>query len=339
MGFAVDGRAREWLEAGEFFRWSDLDIFHAEFGDPRAPVVVLVHGFPTSSIDWYDVVPLLAPDHRVCVLDFPGFGFSDKPRDQPYTLARDATLLEYYMRDVVAAERGAVIAHDRGDSVALQFAARSTAGGSSFGLTHLVLSNGNMFLPLSNLTQFQRLVLHDETASTVLEVLTPEGLAAGMGTTTFTPSRLVDDPAIGALAQTFAYNDGTSVVHDTIQYLVERSEHEEEWLGELSRLEVPTTVIWGLHDTVSPPRVATHIWHRFLSMKPARNELWFLPGANHYLQHDDPQGFVAVLRCVLAGKSPEGPGALADQPAAPILVDRSRRELPSAIDVLAGPGG
>ena len=334
-------RAGDWKARGDYFAWSpaesdadEVQIFHLEAGDADAPTLLLVHGFPTSSIDWYEITDRLAERYRVCALDFPGFGFSDKPRGQSYTLGRDSALLDYYVREIVGAGWGAVVAHDRGDSVALQFAERCEAGESSFDLTHLVLSNGNMFLPLSNLTEFQRLVLHGETASSVLEVLTPEGLAAGMGTTTFTPPRPLDDPAIEALAQTFAYNDGTSVVHDTIQYLVERSEHEEEWLSALSRSQVPTTLLWGLHDTVSPPRVAAYIWHTFLSTKPGNNELWFLPRANHYLQHDDPQGFVEVVRRVLTGTTPDAPGALGAEPAAPILIDRSRSELPSATDVL-----
>ena len=100
-------------------RPSTLRIFHAEFGDPEAPLVLLLHGFPTSSVDWYDVVGPLSTDHRVCVLDFPGFGFSDKPKHAQYTLHRDCTLVEYYLNDVLDASAGVVIAHDRGDSVAL----------------------------------------------------------------------------------------------------------------------------------------------------------------------------------------------------------------------------
>jgi len=343
----MDGRAQEWLDTGGFFGWvadddtsgnrNELQIFHAEIGDPDAPVALLVHGFPTSSIDWYDVAPLLSRERRVCVLDFPGFGFSDKPKGVEYTVGRDSLLLDYYLREIIGAREGAVVAHDRGDSVALNLAARCDAGESQFTITHLVLSNGNMFLPLSSLTNFQRLVLHRDTAPAVLEVLTPEALAAGMGTTTFTPPRSLDDPSIAALAQTFAHNDGTAVVHDTIQYLVERSEHEEEWLEALSRSAIPTTLIWGLHDTVSPPRVVTYIWNTYLATKAGANELWFLPGANHYLQHDDPQGFADVVTRALTGNSPEAPSALSDEPGAPIFVDRSRPKLPSASDVLAGP--
>ena len=46
------------------------------------------------------------PDHRVCVLDFPGFGFSDKPKNDHYTLHRDCALLEYYLNEVLDAPAG-----------------------------------------------------------------------------------------------------------------------------------------------------------------------------------------------------------------------------------------
>ena len=71
-----------------------------------------------------------------------------------------------------------MVAHDRGDSVALIHAAQAAEERARVTLEHLVLSNGNIFLPLSNLTDAQRLMLHDPE---VLEQLTPELLAAGMG--------------------------------------------------------------------------------------------------------------------------------------------------------------
>jgi pimeloyl-ACP methyl ester carboxylesterase len=341
----LDGRAREWHDAGDFFEWAPgsgdgqtrLKVFHAEFGDPEAPALVLLHGFPTSSIDWYDVVGALGEEHRVCMLDFPGFGFSDKPTGHDYTLARDCELVAHYLEEIVGARAGAVVAHDRGDSVALAFAARCASGDAAFQLDHLVLSNGNLFLPLSNLNPFQRLVLDPATAPQVLEAATPEALATGMGENTFTPPRSPGDPAIAALEQTFAFNDGLAVIHDTIQYLVERSEREVEWLEALARSSIPTTVVWGLYDVVSPLRVAAHVWHEYLATKPVRNELWLLPRANHYLQNDQPKEFAEVVSTTISQSSPEAPGPLSPAPEAPILMDRSRPKLPSAKDVLANP--
>src|ERR1700742_609125 len=133
----MEARTREWLEAGSHFEWTPqepmrhtaaLRIFHAEFGDAAAPLLLMVHGFPTSSIDWQDVVGELSAHHRVCVLDLPGFGFSDKPTGENYTLHRDSELLGYYLTEILDAQRGAVVAHERGDSVALSVACRCSAG-------------------------------------------------------------------------------------------------------------------------------------------------------------------------------------------------------------------
>ncbi len=338
-------RAHIWSESGGYFDWVPneplrhtdvLRIFHAEFGDPDAPVLLLVHGFPTSSIDWFDVVRPLSEGHRVCLLDFPGFGFSDKPKNEVYTLRRDAELLDYYLGEILGVGQGAVVAHDRGDSVALEFLARRTAGTSSFELTNLVLSNANIFLPLSSLTDFQRLVLDPATAPAVQEALTPEALARGMGLMAFTPSRGLDDPAIRALADTFSVHDGTAVVHDTIQYLVERSERETDWLDVLASSPVPTTMVWGLYDTISPIRVANYVWLNYLARKPGENSFWVLPRANHYLQHDQPDEFVAVVNAALSSSTSPAPGPISDDPGAALFVDRSRPELLTAAQALAG---
>ena len=118
-----------------------------------------------------------------------------------------------------------------------------------------MLTNGNMFLPLSNLTPFQKAVLDPTTAAELLGALSPEALAVGMGQSTFTPPRGLDDPAIAALAECFATNDGIAVLHDTIQYLRERASDECRWLEGLAESSTPTTLVWGVFDEVSPVRV------------------------------------------------------------------------------------
>lgn len=331
-----DRRAEAWRRRGSSFRWapedggaSEVDVFHVEAGDAEAPVLLLVHGFPTCSIDWFAVVERLQHRFRIGALDFPGYGFSDKPTGWGYSLARDAELLDFYVRDVLGGAPVIVVAHDRGASVAINYALANAAA-----VGHLVLTNGNIYLPLSNLTDFQRLVLDPSTAPGVLEVLSPAMLAAGMGSTTFSPPRPPDDPDVEAFTATFAHGNGLAVLHETIQYLRERAEHEREWLEALARTAMPTTVVWGIEDTVSPPRVAMRVWNEFLMLKPGRNRFYLVPAANHYLQVDRPDAVVAALLHALDPQSDPSPGRI-DVEGSAVLVDVSRPALPTAADVLA----
>jgi len=335
------GRAEDWRNRGDYFSWRPADakaapveIFHIELGDPEAPVLLFIHGWPTSSIDWAGVAGQLSTRFRVCALDFPGYGFSDKPQGWSYSLARDEELVEFYLSEVIRAEAGVIVAHDRGDSVALLHATRCADGRSATRLEHLVLSNGNIFLPLSNLTGAQRQILDAKSWSKIADALTPSGLAEAMGASTFTPPRGAGDPEVEALSATFAHKDGVRVLHDTIQYLFERSRDEQAWLRVLAEASFPVTIIWGVYDTVSPPRVAMYVWNEYLMLRPGANRLYFIPDANHYVQADRPDAFVKVLLHTLEATDDQRPGALESQPGAPLLVDSSRARMPVAADLL-----
>ena len=342
----TDSRAEDWRARGAYFSWRPDDpdadpvqIFHVEAGDPEAAPLLLVHGFPTSSIDWYEVVDRLAERFRVCALDFPGYGFSDKPVGWGYSLMRDAQLLGHYLSEVVGTDTATVLAHDRGDSVALILAGGHAADLPPLRLERLFLMNGNIFLPLSNLTTAQRLLLDESTAPGVLENATPALLAQGLGAATFFPPRGADDPGIQALTETFAHQDGVKVMHETIQYLVERSADEDTWLEALAESDVPTTVIWGLNDTVSPPRVASWVWNRHVMLKPGSNSLYFISDAGHYLQNDRPDAVVDAVLNALDATVDQEPGAITVARGAPVLVDRSRERIPTAAEVLPTSAG
>jgi pimeloyl-ACP methyl ester carboxylesterase len=335
------GQADLWRSRGGYFSWrppgedvSPVQVFHVEVGDPDAPVLVLLHGWPTSSFDWFNVAGQLSAQFRVCALDFPGYGFSDKPHGWGYSLRRDEELVEFYLSNVINAEAGVVVGHDRGDSVALLHATRCAEGRSAMRLEHLVLSNGNIFLPMSTLTGAQRQILDSATWPKIAAALSPARLAEGLGATMFTPPRTAGDPEVAALSAIFGYNGGIEVLNETIQYLVERSKHEQTWLSALASASFPVTLIWGLYDSVSPPRVASYVWNEYLMFKPGGNRLYFIPDANHYLQVDRPEAVVQVLLNALEPDGDRRPGALGAEPGAPILVDCSRARLPSAADLL-----
>jgi pimeloyl-ACP methyl ester carboxylesterase len=65
-----------------YFKTADvagLGLFYREAGDPSKPSIVLLHGFPSSSYQFHDLIPLLADCFHVIAPDYPGMGFSEVP--------------------------------------------------------------------------------------------------------------------------------------------------------------------------------------------------------------------------------------------------------------------
>jgi pimeloyl-ACP methyl ester carboxylesterase len=325
----------EWHSGGTELSWRStteandrqaVTVFLRRYGTPGAPPLVCVHGFPTSSIDYYALAGELSEEFEIFTLDFPGYGVSDKPPEPyKYSLYDDARLLVHAITEVWNLKEFRMITHDRGSSV----------GMISLGLlaeksalpTDIIITNGNIYLPLSNLTTFQTALLAAETGRATAAETTPELLAVGLGFTTFTPRRTLGDPEISALAKSFAYNDGIRVLPDTIQYLHERAADEKRWLEEFSKLPVNTTLVWGLHDTVSPLRVANHVWQKYLRTMPGRSRYWVVPCADHYLQCDAPGELAQIIRLTAQGDNIALQlQTLGDRPEGAVLVDQLKSD-------------
>lgn len=319
-----------WRDGGAELRWrsttaanngQEVSVFTRRCGTPGKPALVCVHGFPTSSIDYFALTRELADDFDIYLLDFPGYGLSDKPTaPYVYSLYDDARLLIHAITEVWRLSDYRMVTHDRGSSVGIIAVNTLTAALPKSAPADLILTNGNIFLPLSNLTAFQVALLDDSTARATAAAVTPEALAAGLGFTVFMPRRTPDDPEITSLAKSFAHNDGIQVLPDTIQYLHERTKDESGWLETLSQSDVNTTLVWGVHDNVAPLRVANHVWQAFLKAKPGANRYWIVPGADHYVQCDAPTQLAQIVR--LTARGGDIPlQTLGTQPDGAVLVD------------------
>jgi pimeloyl-ACP methyl ester carboxylesterase len=284
---------------------------------------VLVHGFPTSSIDYFALAGELGTEFDIFVLDFPGYGLSDKPpAPHVYSLYDDARLLVYAITQVWKLTEYRMLTHDRGSSVGMIALEMLAAQDPPAVPVDFILTNANIYLPLSNLTVFQTAMLDPATGRDTAAATTPEVLAAGLGASTFMPRRALQDPEIAALAKCFAHNDGIRVLPDTIQYLNERAADETSWLEALSKSHVNTTVVWGVHDNVSPLRVPNYVWQTYLKNKPGRNRYWILPSADHYLQCDAPRQLAQIVRLTAQGED-ISLQTLGNQPDGAVLVDQS----------------
>lgn len=123
-------------------RFIDLDgvrVFCREAGDPGAPAILLPHGYPCSSFEFRNLMPLLADRWHLIAPDFPGCGYSDTPEDFRYDFDGYATFLER-LTDELGIARFAIYLHDFGSQIGLRLAMRSPEK-----ITALIIQNGDIY--------------------------------------------------------------------------------------------------------------------------------------------------------------------------------------------------
>jgi pimeloyl-ACP methyl ester carboxylesterase len=116
-------------------------VFYRESGPSDAPVVLLLHGFPTSSFQYRELIPRLADRYRVIAPDLPGFGFTEVPEQRHYKYTFDAlagTILAF--TDALHLARYALYVFDYGAPTGFRLAmARAER------VTAIVSQNGNAY--------------------------------------------------------------------------------------------------------------------------------------------------------------------------------------------------
>lgn len=117
-------------------------VFYREAGDPSAPVMLLLHGFPSSSHMFRDLIPLLAAHYRVIAPDLPGFGFTEVPEARGYSYSFDnlAITMGHFV-DALKLTRYALYVFDYGAPVGFRLAVAQPQRVSA-----LVSQNGNAYL-------------------------------------------------------------------------------------------------------------------------------------------------------------------------------------------------
>jgi pimeloyl-ACP methyl ester carboxylesterase len=118
-----------------------LNVFYREAGNREAPAVLLLHGFPTSSHMFRDLIPRLATDFRVIAPDLPGFGFTDAPPRTMfnYTFDRLTEVIDGF-NDAVGLKRYALLVFDYGAPVGFRLALKHPER-----ITALISQNGNAY--------------------------------------------------------------------------------------------------------------------------------------------------------------------------------------------------
>jgi pimeloyl-ACP methyl ester carboxylesterase len=126
------------------YRKADVDgikVFYREAGRPDAPTLLLLHGFPTASHMFRELIPMLADRFRLVAPDLPGFGQSDMPSRKgfSYTFAKLAEVIERFT-EVIGLARFSIYVFDYGAPTGFRLAVRHPER-----ISAIISQNGNAY--------------------------------------------------------------------------------------------------------------------------------------------------------------------------------------------------
>jgi pimeloyl-ACP methyl ester carboxylesterase len=227
-----------------------LDLFYREAGPRHAPTILLLHGFPTSSHMFRDLIPLLAAHYHVVAPDYPGFGYSSTPtvNEFAYTFDNLTDVIERFT-NAIDLPSYALYCQDYGGPVGFRLATRHPQR-----VTALIIQNANAYKDgVTDL--FQNVVLRlwtERTPETEATVRTLFELP-------ITKKQYLDgaeDPSlVSPDAWTHAQWGMDRPGNKDIQYALQANygsnvERYEEWHAYFREHRPPTLVMWGKGDFV-----------------------------------------------------------------------------------------
>jgi len=283
--------SNEWKSKGNFIQVNNNRLFVIDTDNDSNKTqksMVILHGYPTSSFDYYKIVPEISKHYRVIIHDHLGFGFSDKPKDVDYSLVKQADIALDLWRQLDL-KNIHLVAHDYGTSVATEIIARYNANELDIKIEQLILTNGSIHIELSQLRTIQKLLKHKFLGKYVAKLTNFPIFRKNMKNIYFDSSKVTDNE-LNEMWKLIELNGGRKIIHKLTQYINERYTYWDRWIGALKETQIPTKIIWAKNDPIAVPAIA-----ELLAKEIPNNKLYWLENTGHFLMLENPKGWIKLM--------------------------------------------
>jgi pimeloyl-ACP methyl ester carboxylesterase len=253
----------------------NVDIFYREAGDPSNPTLLLLHGFPTSSHMFRDLITELADDFHLVAPDYPGYGFSSMPAVDEFDYSFDniAQLMEQFI-DVVGIDHFSLYLMDYGAPVGFRIATSQPDR-----IESLIVQNGNAYIEGIDNNFWEPIREYWKDRDAINKGLDNDFWKNVKAA--YKQPNMSNDDALRFLvtlgATKWQYTNGVSNAEsvspdtwDHVQPLLDREGNADiqlqmfysygtnprlypKWQQYLRDYQPPTLIVWGEHDEIFPP--------------------------------------------------------------------------------------
>lgn len=265
-----------------------VNLYYEEHG--KGPPVLLLHGFGASTYTWRHIVPELAQTHRVIAVDFKGFGQSDKPFDERYSVLDQAELLAQLIADKDLRDL-TIVGHSFGGGVALRLAleANTRLGGR---IARLVLLDSIAYQ--QQIPVFFRLLEVPLVSQVGVRMVPPEMQTRVALQIAYHDDSKIDPEQVEIYAAPLKTAAGKHAIVQSARQIVPK---DIDTLPErFKTITLPTLILWCDHDRIVPLDVGIKL-RRTLPNSTLR----LVEGCGHMPQEEQPEATLLLLKGFIGG--------------------------------------
>lgn len=276
---------QQWSSRGRHLAVLSRQIFCVEAGPAGQQPLALLHGFPSTSVDFHAVLAALSASRHVIAHDHLGFGLSAKPSGHAYSIIEQADIAVALWQQLGLVEVD-VLAHDYGVSVATELLWRHNHGQLPVRLRSLTLVNSGLIYRMAHIKLVQHMLRLSWLRPVSRHFVQRTSYLRSMRTL-FADAGSVSTEEMETLWQMTNHAGGQRLLADISQYLEERRLHfRERWEQALKDYHGPAHLLWGDRDPVGIPPVA-----EFVHALMPQSTLTWLNNVGHYPMLEAPERF------------------------------------------------
>ncbi|CAF1190573.1 unnamed protein product [Rotaria sordida] len=282
-----------WAQQGKYFNFLGYPIFYYDSSVRNAsamskPTLLLLHGYPTSSIDWLYMRDELEQRFHIIAPDYIGYGLSAKPISFPYTISSQVNMIEQLMNSLNL-NQFHIMAHDVGDTIAQEFLARQIDD-RQYIIQSIVFLNGGLF-PEAHRPFFMMKMLKTPIIGVIIQYIVSRSLFSLTINRVFGPSTKRTKQELDEITDLLFYNAPYNLIQQLQCYINERIIYRDRWVNAINKVQkleknpIPIRMINGPFDPIS----GKHMVDRYREIIINPDICLLDTNIGHYPNLEDPE--------------------------------------------------
>lgn len=280
-------KLEEWAAKGEMVSVLNTEVFVIDEGKSDTTLVIL-HGYATSSIDYYKVLPELSKHFRIIIQDFIGFGFSEKPKESYFNILEQADITLELWR-ILKLKNITLLSHNYGTQIALEIVTRQRTTLLNIEVQNFILLNSLISFDDRNTSEksvdpfqeFSKKIKLMHTSFSFYEMKIKDF---------FFDDDSISDHEIKEKWTLINHKNGVEILDFLPNYNTESKLLWNRWYITLQKNTIPAKIISGKNDVIFNENEALSF-----SKKLKNSKLHHINSCGHYPMLEKPEELIKLI--------------------------------------------